>query len=111
MLILAEKKYPSKTYIHATIFTGNPPRDLFSFPQRSLTFPKPPQTKKTICRPKNHQKKSWPEILGKTQTNATEFQCMRFPNSPQRSPNQKLLTNARRLDVAACLLDFCGLLA
>ena len=68
--------------------TGNPSRNLFSFPQRSPTFPKSPQTKKTICRPKNHQKKSWQEILGKTQTNATEFQCMRFPNFPQRSPNQ-----------------------
>ena len=111
MLILAEKKYPSKTYMHATIFTGNPSRNLFSFPQRSLTFPKPPQTKKTTCRPKSHQKKSWQEILGKTQTNATEFQCMRFPNFPQRSPNQKMLATADRLEIAACLLDSCGLLA
>ena len=111
MLILGDKKFPSKTYTHASNFHRKSSRNLFSFPQLSPTLPKSPQTKNTICRPKNHQKKSWQEILGKTQTNATKFQCMRFPNSPQRSPNQKLLATARRLDIAAHLLDFCGLLA
>ena len=111
MLILGDKNFLAKRRLTRAILTRNPSRNVFSFPQLSPTFPKFPQTKKTICRPKNHQKKSCQEILSKTQTNATEIQCMRFPNFPQRSPNQKMLATADRLEIAACLLDSCGLLA
>ena len=111
MLILGDRIFLAKRKLARAILTRSPSRNLFSFPQLSPTFPNFPQTKKRRSRPKNHQKKSWQEILSKTQTNATEFQCMRFPNFPQRSPNQKLLATARRLDIAAHLLDFCGLLA
>ena len=87
MLILGDQNFPSKTYTHASNFHRTSFPEPFFVSPTLPNFPQTPPNQKTICRPKNHQKKSWQEILGKTQTNATEFQCMRFPNSPQRSPN------------------------
>ena len=111
MLILGDKNFLAKRRLARAILTRSPSRNLFSFPNSPQLSPNLPKPKNRCADQKNHQKKSWQEILGKTQTNATEFQCMRFPNSPQRSLNQKLLATARRLDIAAHLLDFCGLLA
>jgi hypothetical protein len=75
---VTKKSLAKRTFTRA-ILTRSLPRDLFCF----HNFPQISPNQKNDLPTKNHLEKSWREILGKTHTNATEFQCMRFPNSPQ----------------------------